>query len=579
MSLSSFGASQEGKIAYEENGKTRQLHVDSDNDGKLDLLKVENSNTQALMRNHSDGSQTLDISKESNGEIIRAQATVKDGIATLSKVTTEKSNHGGNLMEDDSSQVSHQSDICKSKSPLEKIVASAKDIENKEAKEAAEGVLDETCSNVSEDVSASSAIESGVGNLLRSSFRSCLSDSKEISQEKKTASLAERDLYASDPKRHIYGIVSCSKGPLSVALQKDGKVGIALSSDKDLNQVAVIRSGVLKGILEKMGLSSDEAAKIFQECLATKVLNKSNSVSGSSFGSLVSKSGKTDATEGMKKEMEKSQVSAINAKLAETKIDLPSADDSSPRSLAQVAASQGDAAASSVARNQSSGLLGAANTIMGAISTPASASSTASTSNSSRTPASVGLGKSVVGTKVPSAKGAGGVGGDEYIAEEIDLTANANVGTRSASQRAESQSNKAKNQNPRRGPASAGMTDGDLGSGQGFSGGGAISANSGGGGSGFSGSGGGTAGPAARSNTRNAASSGGNGQNSSREEIITFFGGADYGMARQKLREPAFVKTLEDNKITVLDLSGNAYGAKRGEIIFLDQGDRFVRQK
>lgn len=64
-----------------------------------------------------------------------------------------------------------------------------------------------------------------------------------------------------------------------------------------------------------------------------------------------------------------------------------------------------------------------------------------------------------------------------------------------------------------------------------------------------------------------------------RDEVITFISNSNYAQAKEKLSDPAFGKQLESQKITVLDLYGNSFGATKGEVIFLDQGDRFVRQK
>lgn len=53
----------------------------------------------------------------------------------------------------------------------------------------------------------------------------------------------------------------------------------------------------------------------------------------------------------------------------------------------------------------------------------------------------------------------------------------------------------------------------------------------------------------------------------------------DYNRMKSRLRQTNFVETLRENSITVFDYSGNKYGAERGDIIFVDKGDRFVRQK
>ncbi len=65
-----------------------------------------------------------------------------------------------------------------------------------------------------------------------------------------------------------------------------------------------------------------------------------------------------------------------------------------------------------------------------------------------------------------------------------------------------------------------------------------------------------------------------------REQLVTFF--KDYNQAKQKVTEPGFQKTLDDNKISVVDRTGKVFGhPKRGPgvTIYLDTGTRYVRQE
>ncbi|MFM6928488.1 MAG: hypothetical protein ACKOX6_08480 [Bdellovibrio sp.] len=66
---------------------------------------------------------------------------------------------------------------------------------------------------------------------------------------------------------------------------------------------------------------------------------------------------------------------------------------------------------------------------------------------------------------------------------------------------------------------------------------------------------------------------------SSREEIVTFLSSGSYSVTRSKLRDAKFVNTLKSNKVTIIDLYGNSFGASKGDVIFLDEGNKFVRQK
>lgn len=70
-----------------------------------------------------------------------------------------------------------------------------------------------------------------------------------------------------------------------------------------------------------------------------------------------------------------------------------------------------------------------------------------------------------------------------------------------------------------------------------------------------------------------------NGSPSTKDEVITFISNGDYASAKRKLKDPDFNKQLVSQKITVLDLYGNSFGAKKGQVVFLDEGNRFVRQK
>lgn len=77
-----------------------------------------------------------------------------------------------------------------------------------------------------------------------------------------------------------------------------------------------------------------------------------------------------------------------------------------------------------------------------------------------------------------------------------------------------------------------------------------------------------------------ASSSGGNSSNgTSKDEVVTFFSNANYETSKSKLKDPTFINNLKTNKVTIVDLYGNSYGADKGDVIFLDEGNRFVRQK
>jgi hypothetical protein len=63
------------------------------------------------------------------------------------------------------------------------------------------------------------------------------------------------------------------------------------------------------------------------------------------------------------------------------------------------------------------------------------------------------------------------------------------------------------------------------------------------------------------------------------QELVSFISQSSYETARDKLQDPRFIGNLEANNITIFDLRGNSYGARQGAVVFLDKGNRFVRQK
>lgn len=204
------------------------------------------------------------------------------------------------------------------------------------------------------------------------------------------------------------------------------------------------------------------------------------------------------------------------------------------------------------------------------------------TNDSSRSPASdYQLDMSTVGAKAPTVKiptsaANSGVGKGEYIKEEVDLTrpivtANSNsvrspasTQTSSSDVSASSPALKANNIDQ---PSSGGGS-------YGASGGGASSVSLG---SSSQSSNSSTSGSTQRRGTSSQTTGGS--YVPSRDEVVSFFSGGSYQQARGKLKDQTFVQTLKQNNITVYDLGGNTYGAPKGEIIFVDQGDRFVRQK
>ncbi|MEN0060037.1 MAG: hypothetical protein AAGB31_14445, partial [Bdellovibrio sp.] len=263
---------------------------------------------------------------------------------------------------------------------------------------------------------------------------------------------------------------------------------------------------------------------------------------------------------------------AIPASVAEAPLDPPV--EASPLAMNRLAEAGGSTAVAEVSRSQTSGILKMAESLLA--STPAvaaSGSATAvATSGSTRSPSSVSSAKT-------KAFKSSTVGKDEYIAEEIDLTKGTSATSSAASKTniVKTSADVEKEPTPAassRAPANVPVVDAsrEVQVAQGSVGGSASNAslpsssNSG-----------------VRRNTqaRGTASTGsGSGAYApSQDEIVSFLSQSSYNQARQKLQDDKFVGNLRDNNITVMDLAGKTYGASNGNVIFVDQGDRFVRQK
>lgn len=268
--------------------------------------------------------------------------------------------------------------------------------------------------------------------------------------------------------------------------------------------------------------------------------------------------------------------------------------------------------------SESSGMLRMANNLAGAMNTPALADTGSSSSDGgsnevSRSVASKASSPEIKGSSRNPASdllkaSTRTLANGDRVVEEITLdgtsapapaaTASASRSANVASVTSASNSGASASRAPANEGGSSGSneTGGGMASagGGGFSGGSSSSAGSSLGISGGAGGGAPTRGPAAASDAnpkqyqgpidgKDKAAKGGTevGGNAagSREEVITSISRSNYSQTKKKLTDPAFGKQLESQKITILDLYGNSYGATKGEVIFLDQGDRFVRQK
>ncbi|KYG66785.1 hypothetical protein AZI86_07020 [Bdellovibrio bacteriovorus] len=76
----------------------------------------------------------------------------------------------------------------------------------------------------------------------------------------------------------------------------------------------------------------------------------------------------------------------------------------------------------------------------------------------------------------------------------------------------------------------------------------------------------------------NRGNGGGTSQTGSQDEYVSFISQREYQETKQRLKDPGFIRQLETHSITIIDTRGNSYGARRGEVRFLDDEVRFVRQ-
>lgn len=387
-------------------------------------------------------------------------------------------------------------------------------------------------------------------------------------------------------------MLKCSKsGVDSITSGEDGSVKIGIGDLKSFDPPEKLRNGVQIAILSSFGLSTEVAKKVSESCLSEnygkasfEILSSYSAAKGKDWEASYSSEKMTQSADTVSAKIaSNSELAGINKKLAETKVTIPTAEETSPMALAAIERTQGPEAAQRVARSQSSSLMNAANTVLGAVSSPAVASSRSlASNNASSNRESIKFGESVVGKRLPaSAVKARGIASDETIVEEIDLSkrsrntaaaARAKATTSAANSRSPASSNGGSNVE-----ATALSDDGGQELGRAGSGAGPSAAGSGGSRGSLLSENSSPAGQQAQA--RSASRAGGATASPAREEIVSYFRNADYTQARRKLRDPNFIKILKDNSITVMDLAGNSFGATRGSTIFLDQGDRFVRQK
>lgn len=578
---------------YGDNEK-KDFRVDSDKDGKTDIWKVKTSDIVISTSGASGKKRDIRIEEKKNGELINVEAEEKNGklsvisvarsplvpISHLGKKEYEKlAEECGILTNDRMAQFSSELNSSILRKKMTRLwAANCSKIEG----------FDDFQEKIQDAFVSTVKLDGGRKNPLLN----CLESAKEQAGVDRKAEVSVLILQAKDKISDFYqdklpqDMLSCAQKDQDSIVMIPGSehLGINIKDGSGFSNGG-LRHSFLTSFLSGMGLKTKEASEIANLCIKGDLQGSSEAILRACGGGKkqfdkenMVKAGDAYGT----KIASNKELAAINKKLAETKIEIPSAEETSPRALAAIERTQGPEAAATVARAQSSSLMNAANTVMGAVSTPAIAQTRGLASTSSATPTKINgpnLGKSVVGTKVPSSKiAARGIASDERIVEEIDLTKGRQVSGNTKSRSAQNQARLPANVNEK--AAAAGSNEMDSGSDGSSSGGGSDLGRVGSsGGSNFSPS---SSSPDAPINARTANSGSRSPSNSAapaREEVVSFFKNAEYVQAKRKLRDPGFLKVLKENSITVMDLAGNSFGAPRGSTIFLDQGDRFVRQK
>ncbi|MNK01201.1 hypothetical protein D3C87_189960 [compost metagenome] len=621
ISLNAFQDSESpSETAYDSSESATDSRVDSNGDGKLDHWKVKDKDLE-IVSTQTENGKKFTIQNEINGQTVTAEAQEKNGIVSVTSVTSSGSEPTENFLssaKEISPIVSPPGDLCGAHEQRNKVAYFNADLKSADIRERVEELWSKECLALfHDDKEKKNFIEQALLDVVTvekkrksNDILNCLDKvSKDVKGERSALVLTNARGEIADFYNGILkpGYFSCKKSNEDgISVGENGKFIISVKDAKGFAPPEKVYASFYAGLLKKWGASGKFTDKLAQACISQKYEEGKVLFVSSIDSSLAHMTSQTSMSNTAKVASAK-EIAGINAKLAETKVNLPSAAEASPRALAQISATQGAEAATTVARSQSSGLLGVANTVMGAVNTPASAASgrgyssdsdsSSGSSASSRSPASTRSSsrKTSSNTRVPALRNAKGVGADEEIVEEIDLTRSAQSARRAQQAPSQARNTGGNAQgssagNAPRGPASEGGSapNSELSGGGGGSSGSGASVGAGPASSaGISGGGGGGSAPAARGAAAGRAANNARGPAStatvsqaSREEIVTFLGSADYTMAKKKIRDAKFQESLKANDISIIDLSGNSYPPKfKGKTIFLDRGDRFVRQK
>ncbi len=587
------------------NGEVKDFRVDTNSDGKTDIwkTKIDGVDVVSVFKANK---KILNIQDSRGEKVVEVVAEEKNGrLSVTSLKSSPKENYIRSCSRCPAPPVTLEE--CR-KAVDDRLKSFSADLNESILKGKASKLWANSCSDIPGFEEVKGEIQKGFIRTLKidggrkNSLIECLEKAEksavspvkdEISlwllQAKVTISEFYQDKLPNDT-------FSCAKGSEDKILSNSTseKILINFKDGSSFSSPDGLKQHFFSSMLSSFGVNKDKSSAISELCLkedfdnANRLLVSSVKVSKGPATTLTHialavESGIQSADAIPATIASKSELAGINKKLAETKVNIPSAEETSPMAIAAIERTQGPEAAQRVARTQSSNLMGAANTVLGAVSSPAVASSRslASDTSSSTKRESIKFGDSVVGKRAPASNlKARGIASDERIVEEIDLTKRSQGTSTTA---------RSSNANKSRLPASAGANGSSVeATALSNEGGQELGSMGASGSTGTAPTGGGSRGSllsessspvGQQTQARSASRSGGATASPAREEVVSYFRNADYTQARRKLRDPNFIKILKDNSITVMDLAGNSFGATRGSTIFLDQGDRFVRQK
>lgn len=569
----------------------RDIRIDSNSDGKVDLWYVRNNNIEIkrYLQPTEEHVHIRNLDYPRNNILI----SIKNGHRKISK-----------WKEDLPRLYNFTTDICNDdKNSISNLLQVKDDVNNFIIDEVIVNLVDSSCDNILTEGSHPHLQES-LAMLLSSdkhSLQSCLDTPSlllplaKINNDMALIS-AQAKLNAQEYMKNpdeIQPLIFCepgntnedggkfSKGSASyqdgrILLKSNGKGKISFRDQDETNKV------LFHEYLHHLGIETEDHAQIITDKCTT------GSQSERMGGAVVAgNQSLAQASANKAQEIIAANNQGISKAAAETVKAIPSSPSAAPAHMAQIHKAAGYSGVEAVSRSQTSGVLASANNLMGLLGTRASAAAKP-TGSSARSPSSTGKATkfksdSLVTTKRTKSK-AGKAQAGETMVEEYVLgqgtstskrAAAANRVASSTSESAARQSTNSTGDQPTVAPTASTAAPRRRGGTE------TARSNAGGGGGAGISSLPNSSGSASRrpANASTGSGSSGSSESTTTEEYVTYFTQNSYSEVKQKLRDAEFVEKLREASVTVLDLRGTVYGAEKGNVILLDRGDRFVPQR